>query len=80
MFHVMKTVKSIRIDDKVWKELKIFAEDTNSTISGLIEDAIKEYLFKQKTNEALAKLRKLPKVGVLGKRKITRKDIYAGRY
>ncbi len=76
----MKTVKSIRIDEEIWKELKIFAEGTNSSISGLIEEAIKEYLFKQKTNEALSKLRKLPKVGVLGKRKITRKDIYAGRY
>ncbi len=76
----MKTVKSIRIDEKLWNELKSYIKGKDYTISGLIEEAVKEYLHEQKSKEALEKLRKMPKLEGLGKRKITRKDIYAGRY
>jgi len=41
----MSTIKiSSAVDEEVWEELRAFARDSNKTISGLLTDAIADYL------------------------------------
>lgn len=39
---------SIRIDPEIWKEAKIAAINYNTTVSELVETAIKEYIKSKK--------------------------------
>jgi predicted transcriptional regulator len=43
-----KTTKSIRIDDALWKEVKIHVAQTDDDISSFIEDSIRDKLKKKK--------------------------------
>jgi predicted transcriptional regulator len=44
----MKKVYSIRIEDKILKQLKKIADKENRTVANLIETAIKQYIEKPK--------------------------------
>jgi hypothetical protein len=45
---MVKTTKSVRIDDALWKEVKVHVAKTDDDISSFIENAIKEKLSKKK--------------------------------
>ncbi len=76
----MKAVKSIRIDEDLWQELKEYTLERGMTISSVLEEAIKEFLKRQRARNGLKRLRKLPKVHIPQLNEITREDIYANRY
>jgi hypothetical protein len=45
----MAAVKiSSKVDESVWSELKAFAGDSHQTISGLLTEAIREYLRRRR--------------------------------
>jgi predicted transcriptional regulator len=45
----MAAVKiSSKVDESVWSELKAFARDSHQTISGLLTEAIREYLRRRR--------------------------------
>lgn len=39
---------SSKVDEAVWNELRQLAEDSHQSISGLLEDAIRDYLRRRK--------------------------------
>jgi hypothetical protein len=43
-----KAATSIKINPEIWKEAKIAAINFNTTVSNLVETAIKEYIKKKK--------------------------------
>ena len=43
-----KITKSIRVDDGLWKEVKIHVAQTDGDISSFVESAIKDKLKKKK--------------------------------
>lgn len=45
----MGTVKiSSKVDEEVWEELRTLARDSNQTISGLLTEAIADYLRRRR--------------------------------
>ncbi len=45
----MAAVKiSSKVEESVWKELKALAEDSHQSISGLLTEAIREYLRRKR--------------------------------
>ncbi len=48
---------SSKVDEKVWKELQAAAEETDRSISGLLTEAIREYLLRRRVRpEVLGRL------------------------
>ena len=45
---VKRTATSIKIDPELWKETKIAAIQYETTVSELVEEAIKEYIRRKK--------------------------------
>jgi len=45
---VKRTATSIKIDPDLWKETKIAAINFDTTVSELVENAIKEYIKRKK--------------------------------
>lgn len=43
-----KAATSIKINPEIWKEAKIAAINFNTTVSDLVENAIKEYIKKRR--------------------------------
>lgn len=39
---------SSKVDERVWADLKAFAAESHRTVSGLLTDAIREYLQRQR--------------------------------
>jgi predicted transcriptional regulator len=39
---------SSKVDEKVWAELRSMAEETHQNVSGLLTDAIREYLQRRR--------------------------------
>ena len=54
-----KTTKSIRIEDSLWKEVKVHVAKTDTDISSFIEDAIKDKLNKKKKRNFYKSLSKI---------------------
>ncbi|MFV1959593.1 MAG: hypothetical protein ACC662_09305 [Planctomycetota bacterium] len=45
----MKNVKiSSKVDEAVWRDLRLLAQETHASISGLLTDAIREYLRRRR--------------------------------
>lgn len=45
----MPSVKmSSKVEESVWEELRAFADETDRTISGLLTEAIREYLSRRR--------------------------------
>lgn len=44
----MGTKISTIVDEKVWEDLKSLSEETHQSLSGLLTDALKEYLRKKR--------------------------------
>ena len=45
----MKGVKiSSKVDEKVWRDLKALASDTHQNVSGLLTEAIQEYVARRR--------------------------------
>lgn len=45
----MASIKvSSKVDEEVWNELRALADDSNRTISGLLTEAISEYLRRRR--------------------------------
>ncbi len=45
----MSTIKiSSKVDEKVWNALRAAADESNRSISGLLTDAIREYLLRRR--------------------------------
>jgi len=45
----MASIKvSSKVDEEVWNELRVLADESNRTISGLLTEAISEYLRRRR--------------------------------
>ena len=45
----MPTVKiSSKMDEKIWRDLKSFAGDTHQNVSGLLTEAVREFLERRR--------------------------------
>jgi len=50
----MATIKiSSKVDEAVWQELRELVSDTHHDVSGLLTDAIREYLQRRKVRPAV---------------------------
>lgn len=50
----MPSVKmSSKVEESVWEELRALAEETDRTISGLLTEAIREYLSRRRVRPAV---------------------------
>lgn len=49
MFCFMASIKvSSKVDEKVWSELRAMADETHQNVSGLLTEAIREYLQRRR--------------------------------
>jgi predicted transcriptional regulator len=52
----MAAVKiSSKIDEKVWDELKSLASETHQNVSGLLTEAVKEYVHRRRVRPVVLK-------------------------
>ena len=52
----MKSVKiSSKVDEAVWRELRLLAEETHASISGLLTEALREYLRRRRVRPEVLK-------------------------
>jgi predicted transcriptional regulator len=50
----MASIKvSSRVDEAVWAELRAMAEETHQSVSGLLTEAIREYLQRRRVRPAV---------------------------
>ncbi len=75
----MRIVKSIRIKEELWENLRALSKEDGKHISDIVEESIKEYLAKRNMAQAIEKLQQLPGLS-LGGEPISREDIYEDRY
>jgi hypothetical protein len=46
---IMPAVKiSSKIEEKIWRDLKSFSEDTHQSVSGLLTEAVREFLERRR--------------------------------
>jgi len=67
----MKRIKiSSQVEEKAWEELRQFAEETHRNIGGLLNEAIEEYLVRQRVRPVVLEQleRSMDKHEELGKR------------
>ena len=46
---------SSKIDEKVWKDLKAFASETHQNLSGLLTEAVREYVARRRVRPVVIK-------------------------
>ena len=52
----MKTIKiSSKVDEKAWNELREFARESHQSISGLLSEAIREYVVRRRVRPVVLK-------------------------
>jgi predicted transcriptional regulator len=52
----MKTIKiSSKVDESVWRELKELADESHQSISGLLTDAIRDFLRRKRVRPEVLK-------------------------
>lgn len=52
----MATIKiSSKVDEKVWQDLRATARETHQSVSGLLTEAIREYLQKRRVRPVVLK-------------------------
>ena len=75
----MRIVKSIRIKEELWENLRALSKEDSKHISDIVEESIEEHLAKRNKAKAIEKLQQLPGLS-LGGKPVSREDIYEGRY
>ena len=75
----MRVVKSIRIREDLWDNVRTLSKEQQKYISDIIEESLEKYLAEQSGEKAMETLKRLPALS-LGGETLTRKDIYEGRY
>ena len=54
----MKTIKiSSKVDETTWNELREFAKESHQSISGLLSEAIREYVTRRRVRPVVLKHR-----------------------
>lgn len=52
----MKTIKiSSKVDETTWNELREFAKESHQSISGLLSEAIREYITRRRVRPVVLK-------------------------
>ncbi len=75
----MRVVKSIRIREDLWENVRALSKEQDRYISDIIEESLEKYLAEQCSEKAVETLKRLPALS-LGGETVTRKEIYEGRY
>jgi len=51
----MPTIKiSSKIDEKIWSELKLLAKESHQNISGLLAEAVSDYIRKRRVHPSVS--------------------------
>lgn len=75
----MNTVRTIRIEENTWNEIKKLSKEENKTITAILNEALEKYISEKTRKKAVRSLENIPELS-LGGKAFSREEAYEDRY